>query len=614
MAPLQVRTARSYGPRGTGFRGTGFQPVDRPMGFQPMAGYTHKGAAVGGVCDAEARGGVAAPGVRHGLEGRGTNHGQDARATALSTGRAHATGLRTQDSGLSTGLAAFTLVELTVSIGILALMLALAGAVFKWTLDSTGQAQALTDINEQLRRFEAEIRDDLANVDPANSLMLLQTNFANAYWTNAGREVDGDRNPLNGYPHPSDPERENPYLITDAANNPWAIAQNALMPPRADILMFFTSRPGHSYKDPTQHAYIRQVVYGHADIGTLNAAGMVVVSPGDYFFNPDPGTPNPDPIADPTVTFGAATTSPHVLAAQDWHLARRSVLISNLPDNPANADAWLIPQIAAPGDPQAAMVPVVVTDAISAWKDEDLVGGGLGHDTILDGGCDLVGRFVGTLTAAQFEYHRSIVGLTPATPDPTLAAPHVPIPQTWYGRTRLDPTPPPRFANRIGPYLMPNCASFKVEWTATPNVLTAGSRPLDLDRAVWFDMQNPNGPFWEIDPANLRCLQLEPQNVPPIAIDSDANGQSDIAEALDKLHGALQGRFVGPAVPPTVPPTPDIHAATPIWYATNPHLSIAGGTLDPFFPTALRITVDVFDPNNRFERPIRHVIVAKVGS
>ena len=34
---------------------------------------------------------------------------------------------------------------------------------------------------------------------------------------------------------------------------------------------------------------------------------------------------------------------------------------------------------------------------------------------------------------------------------------------------------------------------------------------------------------------------------------------------------------------------------------------------EDIFPSALRITIDVFDSERRLERPTRHVIVAQVG-
>jgi len=62
---------------------------------------------------------------------------------------------------------------LVVSIGILVLMMSLAGQVFNITVQSTGQATALTEAMQQLRAFERTLRDDLRSVQPGNSLILI---------------------------------------------------------------------------------------------------------------------------------------------------------------------------------------------------------------------------------------------------------------------------------------------------------------------------------------------------------------------------------------------------------------------------------------------------------
>ena len=116
--------------------------------------------------------------------------------------------------GLSARRRAFSLAELVISMGILVLMMSLAGQVFNITVQSTGQATALTEIMQQLRAFERTLRDDLRTVQPGNSLILIQGNPVNAYWTDNGRDADIDANvanagPATGYPHPADPEREN---------------------------------------------------------------------------------------------------------------------------------------------------------------------------------------------------------------------------------------------------------------------------------------------------------------------------------------------------------------------------------------------------------------------
>src|SRR5438046_2828059 len=100
--------------------------------------------------------------------------------------------------------AAFSLAELIISIAILLLMLSLAGQVFNLTVHSTGQATALTRVNQDFRVLEQTLREDLRHVQPGQSVMVIQGNPVNAYWTRNGKEVDKHSDPSKGYPHPGD--------------------------------------------------------------------------------------------------------------------------------------------------------------------------------------------------------------------------------------------------------------------------------------------------------------------------------------------------------------------------------------------------------------------------
>ena len=172
--------------------------------------------------------------------------------------------------GSSARRRAFSLAELVVSIGILVLMMSLAGQVFNITVQSTGQATALTDIMQQLRAFERTLREDLRSVQPGNSLILIQGNPVNAYWTQNGKDADDDSTVLNagpstGYPHLADPEREK----SDGSGN--------ADQPRADILMFFAARLSGSFVDAgTSPVFsnLQQVVYGHAELGEYVPSGV----------------------------------------------------------------------------------------------------------------------------------------------------------------------------------------------------------------------------------------------------------------------------------------------------------------------------------------------------
>ncbi|MCH7925651.1 MAG: type II secretion system protein, partial [Planctomycetes bacterium] len=118
--------------------------------------------------------------------------------------------------------AAFSLVELIVAMGILMVMLGLVGEVMSLTVRSTGQAKAVTQISQSLRVFERTLREDLSHVKAGKSLLLIQGNPINGYWSTSGQDADNNADPADGFP-----ERKEM--------------------PRADILMFFTSRQASNY-------------------------------------------------------------------------------------------------------------------------------------------------------------------------------------------------------------------------------------------------------------------------------------------------------------------------------------------------------------------------------
>lgn len=492
--------------------------------------------------------------------------------------------------------------------GILVLMLSLAGQVFNITVKSTGQATALTEIMQQLRAFERTLRDDLRSVQPGNSLILIQGNPVNAYWTQNGKDADDDptaegAGPSTGYPHTADPEREQ----ADGSGNADL--------PRADILMIFTARPGASFVEAGTApltSNLQQVVYGHAELGDYVPSG--VASP-QYNFESATGN---QPYFPEVQNYPSPTGVAAVPAAQ-WHLARRSVLLLPTPP-PLTGLSW------------------------EAIKTPSAQGVGLGRNEILEGAVDVVGNF----------RYEDLV-LHPVDPQTTWGSQNPWFPPSvfgntlnipfgdWhqpYARSRLDPAPPPLFATRIGHYLLPNCASFKVEWTLNSRSEFVAGRLDGVNEVFWFD-PGDNG-----DPADttrrpdpLRSLgtrvaalkkgrsQCDP-NDPNFTVCKNLDSLNDIKYRTiqpDRGQGgngaySLSDRFRGPDFPgadddytwPQLAPgnkRPNLVVFT----ATFPSASGSEPVLDPMFPGALRITVDVYDKDRRLERPIRHVMTIPIG-
>ena len=472
--------------------------------------------------------------------------------------------------------------------GILVLMLTLAGQVMNFTVKATGQAKALTEVNQVLRTFERSLREDFQHVRPGESIILIQGNPINAYWTPAGKEGDVDADPVNGYPHVRDPEREDPSDPT------------RLNPPRADILMFFTSRRASNY---VQYDYrtakpgakttitsgVQQVVYGHADFIEYTADGSDDIVAR---FPPDPEESPPDPQA----VFS--------LPASRWHLARRVVHLLPLHSDPppftANSPKW---GNAIPGE-QA-------LEEDDGDPDVDL----LGNPAFLTGKTDVI---------SGFDFEDSVLvpsdGSTGSFP---LYWPQIldDVDYPLFARSRLDPTPPPLLVDRLGHYFLPHCASFKVEWALDLDSDFVGGRLRDEKEFYWFDpgADDPLAPLEDrieeiedVDSERRRCL-LELAGAPV--------GGDILNREYDERY-SLRARFSGHEDHFDVEwhshdygdnkrPNLVVFAASRRRAAQDDEV----GELVPedVFPIALRITVDLFDDQGRFERPIRHVIVVPVG-
>lgn len=481
---------------------------------------------------------------------------------------------------------AFSLAELIVSIGVLVLMFSLAGQVFNMTVSSTGQARALTGVSQLLRAFERTLREDLRHVQPGRSLILIQGNPVNAYWTAEGREAAGGGSPAAGYPHINDPARE------DANRN--------LIMPRADILMFFTARKGSSFVYPNVGSSLQQVVYGHAELGEYVPGAVAGGALYDFAAGPEAF-----PVDAGLQDYPSYQVVSQI-SADRWHLSRRGRLL--LPTAP--------PAGANPPWANAAAGTLAY---------------GLGDVGVLQGETDVVGNFT---------YEGPVDGpvqglvLTPGVLGPWylprvfddamvagagtiggLAIPHA--------RSQLDPTTPASYASRLGHYLLPSCASFKVEWALDPHSEFVAGRLDGMAEVLWFDP----GRF---DPVNVQEHPLA--ELERAAADaSDPELQVRLLDLLDgrTLHPddigpySLADRFLGQQFQERRGFDP-INAWPVLAPDARPNLIVFGAARrragrpvevvpEDIFPGALRITIDVYDDGGRLERPMRHVMVVPVG-
>lgn len=475
--------------------------------------------------------------------------------------------------------AGFSLAELVVSIGILVLMLSLVGQVFHLTVKSTGQATALTEVTQSIRAFEQALRDDLSGVHRGRSALLIQGNTKAAYLTNDAQSAAG---------------AEEPPTV------------------RTDLLLFYTSRKGNSYIQPDVTSNVQQVVYGHADLGEwIPQSGGAVNS---YEFSPMSGTTGISMYGDP----GSVAPTP----ASKWHLGRRSTLML-----PTPTPAWGVNmQTGSPDD--------------------------LGF--LLTGERDILGEvdYEGLVLRPFGEaphFVPQILG--------SLGAPGTGI--MMHERSMLDATPPSMLLNAqqkfygMGHHMLPACASFKVEWALDPRSSFVKGRLDGLGEMLWFDpgdagndSRSPAGPadpdpLWSLeekiyslkDSTNsaeqrLRAQLISLRDTPVCETDPlnsrisecDPGSESGRVYSLaDRFRGADYPGLTNGWAPLGGLKTLAFFGATrPRWKLYPP---VSGESLpdlndtipDPMFPGALRITVEVFDDQQRLEKPVRHVMVIPLG-
>lgn len=507
---------------------------------------------------------------------------------------------------------AFSLAELVISIAVLILMLSLAAQVLTITVDSTGQATGLTEVNVQLRVLEDLLRRDLAAAHPGRTPMLIQGNPVNAYWTREQQEADNDNNPSNGG------YRINPAL-EDADGDP--------IPPRADILMFFTQRRAESFLSPGVFTNAQQVVYGHAEFGNYE------YGVGDDVNPPEFTAPTNAQLTFPlTGNFYPSRTAASPLPASQWYLARRTVGLL-----PGPAPAGVIDR-----DDDG------MPDVINMATPESL-----GDPRLLRGQYDL---------AAGVDYDRFIVGSwqsdtafpptapwrlpyfffsNPWVPNPTPADLDVwPLPMmpddvtVPYARSQFDPTPPAEVADTLGHALLPACASFKVEWTLSPRSEFVAGRLDGTREVIWLDPGELNDAGLDSPLESLLNAGLTENTEGNVAVAArlasllgvaTAHPNGDVYSMLARFDSASGNRWqdVGGLVPegnrnnlalflarmrrvgePAGQPFDLTDPAVPTASEEPP---------DDIFPSALRITVDVYDRQGRLDKPVRHVMVIPVG-
>jgi len=268
----------------------------------------------------------------------------------------------------------------------------------------------------------------------------------------------------------------------------------------------------------------------------------------------------------------------------------------------------------------------------------------LGDPRLLDGAVDVV---------VDFDYESWVLHdiMQPGDKDPSVVSWRLPwvfgrrglqASQSPFQRSRLDTTPPPLYANRLGHYMLPNCASFKVEWSLNPRSDFVAGRLSGIREILWIDPGQTDNPVGLPDPASddsLATLQTKMDALPASATPNVEGPKERLNRLLneptrhaDGARYSLTDRFRSGAstFAGTTAWTPlstvfndasDRRANTHVFLGSRPVIdSFTGNPAvppdyvpDDVFPSALRITVDVYDPQLRLDRPMRHVIIAAIG-
>lgn len=451
---------------------------------------------------------------------------------------------------------AFTLVELIVSVAILLALMAMIGMIFSTAGKASGTAQASTALYRQLRQITENIRLDLQYTKPGAGVMAIAGVTATAYAT---------------------PE--------DQANK----AATGLH--RADVLMLLTQREFEPfvYSGTASFDTYQQVIYGHANLGRLN------------------------PESDDWIG-GAASTKirtvegdPSAIPASQWHLARR---IIGFPANALsgnNTAAWPLTSKNFTGQVPLAQYADVTTfpwslldsdikkaygyfeyngsnlETYYAWDASDAANKFLCWPSLGDAGKRLFkgGHWYSVDSSVATGWSRTELP-GPATYEPSLPVGTLPTPgdfwlKTFYenglSRPLLDPNPPAGRTRerRLAAYFLPGCADFQVEYTYDdPQELAIGTNG-SVTLSPSHDLLNDYGATLvpNVAPRAIHWLSVDP-------------GQKIVWARLP---------------------------AKPSDYSTADAQDLRDRTHPFRWPTAVRITIRVYDPSHRLTEPVTQTIV-----
>jgi len=204
----------------------------------------------------------------------------------------------------------FTLVEMIVTIGILAVITAGIATIFNSIGDTVSKGRKLSELNQFAARIERIMREDFNSMTRDGFLVIVNKN------ANFGRDVKlyrGEQTDIDSQLYPG------------FSNNPGRIR-------RSDEIMFFTRGEYETARRAIAPNMIARsseaaIYYGH---GQKRRPDLLNVDdPNNYFFNPAPWDNNFDQVLDARLgvnTLGLLNPNEF---ARDWSLLRQVTLLVN---------------------------------------------------------------------------------------------------------------------------------------------------------------------------------------------------------------------------------------------------------------------------------------------
>ena len=187
------------------------------------------------------------------------------------------TSVTARTTGRRRALRSFTLIEMLVSLGVLAVALTVVGVVFDVTVKTVSQAAAISELHAVLRQFLIQLDADLSAIEPSQSVLIISGRTQRAARDADDLAAGASWRVLTG--NPNDPRLGGYDPRLNNGLDPGGQYSN----PRTDILSFITSRPmvskAPATSDPNDPYLLGakgspvQVVYGHAALAEVDASG-----------------------------------------------------------------------------------------------------------------------------------------------------------------------------------------------------------------------------------------------------------------------------------------------------------------------------------------------------